>query len=902
MRSAIWKLSALATVIGLGLVAVVMQQQGLLSAGKPGDKKVATAPDSSTGAKAPSSTANPAATTEAGTDPFTGDGSQPTLDASPLPPESPAVETGAEGAPLQTASVETEQTDPDEEAFTRPTKPRTRPRGLNFKDTVEGDEQTGNEVAQLDNEPATSQRTGDRPTEASNSGSSDPAELEGTAPGDRDQTQLTDESDPFERHRQAQAKARGTGSRTQSNLKNDAGTQDLQSGGYRRQGSSNPFDQGGEAQEESGPIVPVPGATRPRGKLIDNDDSVATESVGSGSPGVGNDPAFEQNEAAPAGYRAETGATARPAKSVSNPRSALTDDEDEPLNAARRPPAATGSPPAVPNGAGARNRPKLIGDEPAGTTGNAPPLPPAGVETIPKISRDPSTETDIAMPPSVSKSGRQRPNPFAEENDGDNALNRQGPTSGSAPAGQDRIETDPNAPTVPAVGPRAGLPKDNLGRPSKNIVDVEPDDRSAFGGSQEAAASRSANTQVLTPPTRISAGPNYPSQGGYAGGGKGQVRIEKLAPQTAYVGQPLIYQIIVRNLGNGSAQQVVVEDPLPEGVTIQGSIPQGELTGRKLLWRVGTLAPKEERKISVKVIPGAAGAIGSAATVKFVADQAFAAADGPDPDANLQTSTTSRTTPRTNSLTTPRTSGGLQLDMQGPQQVGIGKSFEVHFRVTNQSGRPLSNLIVRNTLPDSLQHESGVQDLKYELESLAAGESRDMPITLTASQPGRAVSQIVTTANGEILRTDQFSVDVAGSQVGNPGQRGRGTPFANQSQGAPSLSVEVVSPIGPVQIGGRATYEIRLTSRGTAAVRQSAVRLGIPAELKLVDAGPLNYRQEGSDIIFDAIPTLEPGEKAILKAEFVAQRAGETYLKVQFVGAHMQRPLSREELLQISSQ
>src|SRR5437667_134463 len=53
-----------------------------------------------------------------------------------------------------------------------------------------------------------------------------------------------------------------------------------------------------------------------------------------------------------------------------------------------------------------------------------------------------------------------------------------------------------------------------------------------------------------------------------------RIEIEKTAPATAVLGRPMIYQIHVRNVGHNAAHQVVVEDVVPEGVKIDGSIPQ----------------------------------------------------------------------------------------------------------------------------------------------------------------------------------------------------------------------------------------------------------------------------------------------------------------------------------------
>ena len=104
-----------------------------------------------------------------------------------------------------------------------------------------------------------------------------------------------------------------------------------------------------------------------------------------------------------------------------------------------------------------------------------------------------------------------------------------------------------------------------------------------------------------------------------------------------------------------------------------------------------------------------------------------------------------------------------------------------------------------------------------------------------------------------------------------------------------------------MQVGDAVVYEIRLANKGTDVARQAAVRLSIPETLRLAKAGPLNFRQEGSDLVFDAIPALDPGRQALLTVEFVAQSQGDTRLKVQFAGAHMTNPVSQEEYLKIAA-
>lgn len=219
-------------------------------------------------------------------------------------------------------------------------------------------------------------------------------------------------------------------------------------------------------------------------------------------------------------------------------------------------------------------------------------------------------------------------------------------------------------------------------------------------------------------------------------GARAKVTIEKVAPQQAFLGQPLIYHITLRNVGNAAAQQVVVEDPLPNSVEIVGTIPQAEINGRRLVWKIGTLPPGAEKKLAIKVIPQAEGPVGSAATVNYVADPAFNTSVTPD--------------------------GRVTLDLQGPSQVNVGDNFSVTFKVTNNTDQKTDNVSIRDLLPAGLKHEGG-SDLEYPVGELAPGQSKEVTLELTAAETGPAVSRAVVLASNEVLQNSEFRVDVLSS-------------------------------------------------------------------------------------------------------------------------------------------
>jgi uncharacterized repeat protein (TIGR01451 family) len=271
-----------------------------------------------------------------------------------------------------------------------------------------------------------------------------------------------------------------------------------------------------------------------------------------------------------------------------------------------------------------------------------------------------------------------------------------------------------------------------------------------------------------------------------------QLTITKQAPKEAVVGQDLEYSIIVRNVGRTAAASVTVEDQIPRGSECTGTAPKSEIANKTLKWKLGTLAPGDEKILRVRVTPTAAGEIGSIATVSFAAEVA-AKTTIIEPKANIA--------------------------VTGPSEVVVGEPGQFKLTLTNNGAADLKNVVVRSLLPDGLDHASG-RDLQYEVGDLPRGKSKDVNLTLQGVKPGAWQPQVLMTHNGRELGRSTADINVIEARIvvsrTGPANRfvGRGAEYINtvtNRSGNPLMNVTVTEsvPAGvdPSKVGGNGKWD-----------------------------------------------------------------------------------------------
>ena len=304
-----------------------------------------------------------------------------------------------------------------------------------------------------------------------------------------------------------------------------------------------------------------------------------------------------------------------------------------------------------------------------------------------------------------------------------------------------------------------------------------------------------------------------------------ELKIEKLAPKTAVLGQAMVYQIIVRNTGSIPAHKVVVEDLIPRGSELKGSIPVAQLQTetKKLVWRLGTIQPGEENIIKVQVVPTDEGEIGSVTTVNFVAEVAAKTR-----------------------ITAPK----LELSVNGPDQSVVGKNVSLIYQIKNTGQGDATGVVLRSLLPDELKHEAG-NDLEYDVGNIPAGETREVRLTMKAISPGNPVNKASVEANGGIKAGTSSNLNII-------------------------KSVLKLTRKGPSRrfVGREATYTIKIKNESVRTVNNVQLSEIIPSGMELQNSTPMGNYDRNTRSLSWFLGQIQPQEEKEITINMNAKAVG----------------------------
>jgi uncharacterized repeat protein (TIGR01451 family) len=283
-----------------------------------------------------------------------------------------------------------------------------------------------------------------------------------------------------------------------------------------------------------------------------------------------------------------------------------------------------------------------------------------------------------------------------------------------------------------------------------------------------------------------------------------QIAITKDAPATAMIGETFQYDIVVRNPGSTSANNVVVTDPLPGGIEYVSSSPPASRSGQQLSWRLGAMEAGAGVPLSVTVKGTRQGVFVNPVSVK--------ADDGLSDEDDAQTKIIA---------------AKLTLEKDGPSEAVFCNAFSYTLIVRNTGDGPATNVQLRDDLPADIPTTTGKQSVVADLGTIQPGESKKVTFTVKPTRAGTFTNKAVVTADNDLSADATLKTVVR----------------------QPVLSLTKTGPAEKF-LGQKIVYELTLTNKGDAPAEKTVLVDMVPAGTSFVSASD-GGRRSGGKVVWD---------------------------------------------------
>lgn len=351
----------------------------------------------------------------------------------------------------------------------------------------------------------------------------------------------------------------------------------------------------------------------------------------------------------------------------------------------------------------------------------------------------------------------------------------------------------------------------------------------------------------------------------------GKLHLVLEAPPVALSAERIAVRAAVTNAGASPAANVSVWVPLDPGLSHASGQNPVQIT-------VGTLAAGETKTLDVPLTAKGTGRYPLRAT---------ATADGD-------------VTAAAEAVTIDVRKAELSAAIAGPKLAYLDQDFTWTVTVGNPGDASVSGVAVRASLPAEVRLKEASDGgrvtpgtVEWTLPELRPGDKKELKLTASGAKLA-AQAKLSVIAQGDALS----GRGEAARTVGDPVQAKAESAVA--VIGTPAVVLELVAPAGPVEVGKKVSFQVRVINRGTVSARGVEVAAFAPAELKPVrGTGKSDGRIDGGKVTFAAVDELRPGESAVFAVESEAAAAGDARFRAEVRAGHLNNPLREEQSVRV---
>lgn len=281
-------------------------------------------------------------------------------------------------------------------------------------------------------------------------------------------------------------------------------------------------------------------------------------------------------------------------------------------------------------------------------------------------------------------------------------------------------------------------------------------------------------------------------------------------------GDELTYTIQVQNLGPDQAQDVYVEDQLPDGVSLLSVSGCVEFSGTTCYFGNIESGGTREYSITVLVGQGVSGVLSNqACAYQYLGEQLD---PNPNNDCDIEETTIDP--------------GGADLSIRKADSVdpvAPGAEFDYIIQVINRGPEDALNVSVSDSLPSEVSFVASTCSSGSAADcfigSLAAGATFAYQVTVAVNDD----------ASGSILNTASVSADTFDPNT-RSNKSSETTTIRPAEEGADLVIAKSVSPVGAVEVGSELVYTINVSNAGPGTATNVVATDDLPAGVSLVSS------------------------------------------------------------------
>jgi uncharacterized repeat protein (TIGR01451 family) len=434
---------------------------------------------------------------------------------------------------------------------------------------------------------------------------------------------------------------------------------------------------------------------------------------------------------------------------------------------------------------------------------SAPPAKAPPIEPITPLPQQPAPAAPMLQTPTAPSSYPDLPNPSTAPS------NSPMPMEGSTPGSGGY---NPAAGTAPQ--PLNGLP---------NGTTLPP-----LGGAAEQSGQPAEANEERTPHSALGSEDLGSRQ-------EPAVSLQWVGPTAAKVNHPNVYNLVVRNTCAIPVQQVIVRVRIPENLSCGDTEPRAVTEGNVLVWECGSLQPKEERVLRMKLLAERKGDVSPQAWVTFTGSSIL----------HIK-------------IREPK----LALKVQGTPKLLLGETAAFQLDVTNPGDGTADQVKIHANLSEGLECPRG-NKIDFDIGSLAPGETRTVTIMCITKRGGAQKCSAIAEAEGGLRCQEAAQVNVT----------------------TPRLELQLAGP-GLRYLGRKALYTLKVSNPGDAPASNVTMSDVVPEGFKVLAASDGGRHDFSAHTVSWFLGDIKPGEAREVKLEVQAAAPGEFKHKVNAVGAH----------------